>query len=372
MLEFDAHFYETKIFIGGKKEYTLGEILKKYLSKNIKGLEDTLHKCKYYANNLHYPEDESEAKTCNIFLQEAIVFFGKMDDLIYSLPPYNTFNRGENRLFCLLNEEMWLFDNEPDLKKWDEYERRHPEYNDYFYTTLPLNEIKDTDLIDGILKFNDKLKAFALEYVTFVEDLFRVKKVYEPFLKQLHSQSKYLDNNETANVYSDFMEQTKRNLYPYEKLKPSGSITISHTVLEQKESSVLCESYHFSTIGAFLYIELFKGMEQHYLPIKCGYCGKYFLLEAGIFSDYCTRPVKDKKGKVCRDVGHRKKYADKVKNDPIWLTYSRAYKAHYARYMKKKMTQTEFQQWADFALEIREQALNGEISFGKYSERIKV
>ena len=78
-----------------------------------------------------------------------------------------------------------------------------------------------------------------------------------------------------------------------------------------------------------------------------------------------------KGGKVCRDVGHRKKYADKVKNDPVWLTYSRAYKAHYARYMKKKMTQAEFQQWADFALDIREQALNEKISFEEYAEKIK-
>jgi hypothetical protein len=39
--------------------------------------------------------------------------------------------------------------------------------------------------------------------------------------------------------------------------------------------------------------------------------------------------------------------------------------------MKKKMAQTEFQQWADFALEIREKALNGEISFEEYSERVK-
>ncbi len=82
--------------------------------------------------------------------------------------------------------------------------------------------------------------------------------------------------------------------------------------------------------------------------------------------------MQDKKGKVCRDVGHRKKYADKVKNDPVWLTYSRAYKAHYARYMKKKMTQAEFQKWADFALDIREQALNEEIIFEEYAERIKV
>lgn len=47
MFEFDAHFYETKIFIGGKKEYTFGEILK-ISFKNIKGLDDIYHKCKRY------------------------------------------------------------------------------------------------------------------------------------------------------------------------------------------------------------------------------------------------------------------------------------------------------------------------------------
>ncbi len=31
-------------------------------------------------------------------------------------------------------------------------------------------------------------------------------------------------------------------------------------------------------------------------------------------------------------------YEKKYKNDPIWQTYNRAYKAHYARYLKKKMT----------------------------------
>lgn len=371
MTEFNAYFYGSKIFINGKKEYTLGEILTKYLSKKFKGLEDILYQCKYYANNLHYPEDESEAKTCNIFMQDAIVFYGKMDDLIYSLPPYNTFSRGENRLFCLLNEENWLFDNEPDLKEWDEYERKHPEYNDYFYTTLPLDEIKDADLIDGVLKFNDKLKVFALEYVTFVEDLIRVKKVYEPFLKQLHSQCKYLDNAETAKIVADFLESTKGKMNGYEKLKPSGSMTVSYKVLEQKKSPVLCENYHFTTIGAFLYIELFKGMELHYLPKRCGYCDRYFLLEAGIFSDYCTRPVKGMEDKVCRDLGHRKKYADKVKNDPIWLAYSRAYKQHYARFLKKKITQAEFQQWADFALEIRQKAIDGVLGLEEFMREIR-
>jgi len=35
------------------------------------------------------------------------------------------------------------------------------------------------------------------------------------------------------------------------------------------------------------------------------------------------------------------------------------------------MTQAEFQQWADFALDIRERALNEEIEFEEYCEKIK-
>lgn len=148
-------------------------------------------------------------------------------------------------------------------------------------------------------------------------------------------------------------------------------MTVSYKVLEQKKSPVLCENYYFTTIGAFLYIELFKGMELHYLPKKCGYCDRYFLLEAGIFSDYCTHPVKGMEEKVCRDLGHRKKYADKVKNDPIWLAYVRAYKQHYARFLKKKITQAEFQEWADFALELRQNAIDGEMGVEDFVRDIR-
>lgn len=141
----------------------------------------------------------------------------------------------------------------------------------------------------------------------------------------LHNQSRYLDNSETAEVVNNFISGTKSKIETFEKLQPSGNMRLSYTVLEQKKSSILCESYHFNTIGVFLYIELFKGLEQHYLPKKCGYCGKYFLLEAGIFSDYCTRPVKDT-NKVCRDLGHQcqqlkhknKIYAVKEIKQNIW------------------------------------------------------
>lgn len=63
--------------------------------------------------------------------------------------------------------------------------------------------------------------------------------------------------------------------------------------------------------------------------------------------------------------------ADKCKTDPVWLTYNRAYKAHYARYMKKKMTTAEFEQWSRYAVELREKALAGELDLEEYIRIIK-
>lgn len=49
-------------------------------------------------------------------------------------------------------------------------------------------------------------------------------------------------------------------------------------------------------------------------------------------------------------------------------SYNRAYKDHYARYMKKKMTVSEFEEWSRFASDIQDKALTGEISFEQYSD----
>ena len=70
-------------------------------------------------------------------------------------------------------------------------------------------------------------------------------------------------------------------------------------------------------------------------------------------------------------MGARRSYDDKCKNDPIWQTYNRAYKAHYARYMKKKMTVAEFEQWSRFASELRDKTIDGLIDFEKYYADIR-
>ena len=74
---------------------------------------------------------------------------------------------------------------------------------------------------------------------------------------------------------------------------------------------------------------------------------------------------------VSSNVGSKQSYDKKCKNNPIWQAYNRAYKAHYARYLKKKMTVAEFEEWSRFASEIRDKALAGEISYERYYADIR-
>ncbi len=370
MTEFEAFFNGTTVYINVRKEFTLGEILETILGKRYRELDKLYSECKRYEATLHYPEDERETNESEKFFQRAIAFYGKIEQMIANTPPYSSMDIRRNILSDILNEHSWAFSEEElgDGSLNDNYEDK---YHKHFYVQIGSNDMDGADELRDVYELNDNLKRFATEMRTFVEDILRVKQTYEPFLERIHSHSKYLDNAETAKILSDFETETRHNLKAYEKLQPSGTMRLSYTVLSKKKSPELCEHYRFTTLGGYLYIELFKGLEQRYLPKKCGYCGKYFLLTGGLFSDYCTRPIPDMDGKVCRDMGHRKKYAEKIKTNPYWNVYNKAYKTHYARYIKKKMSQSEFMEWADYAIELRTKAENGETPFGEYEREIK-
>ncbi len=70
-------------------------------------------------------------------------------------------------------------------------------------------------------------------------------------------------------------------------------------------------------------------------------------------------------------VSVRKKYDIKCKGAPIWKIYNKAYKTHYARIAKKKMTKAEFEAWSRYAVELREQAEQKELFFEEYVRTIK-
>jgi uncharacterized short protein YbdD (DUF466 family) len=133
----------------------------------------------------------------------------------------------------------------------------------------------------------------------------------------------------------------------------------------------LCEAYEFGSLGAFLYVDFFHGLWLNHIPKRCDNCGRFFLIAGGKYNNYCERMLKDNPDKTCRDVGARRKYGEKCKDDPVWLAYIRAYKTHYARYMKKKMTNTQFEEWSRKAVEWRDAAAAGELPQAEYERIIK-
>lgn len=369
MIDFNAYFYKYRIRIEGGKEYKTNEILLAYLSFDFPNLDEMLATCKSYERTLHFPEANDDITDFDKHVQKAIMFYNRIDGIIEELPPYNDIGIKHNQLFELLNEYSFFFKNEPGFIDWDHY--HYPDYNDHFYTNQTYSD-HEPDMCDEALQFNHKLKIMAANYRTFIEDCIRVQKIYKPFLERIHYRNEYIQNEETAGIFRTFIEEQKDKIRTYDKLESSGNMSLTYTPLALDNQLIMCEKYHFNTIGGLLYIDLFKGLENHFIPRKCDLCGRYFLLEATAYSAYCTRPIKGKNGKNCRDLGHRKKYADKVNSDPILLTYTKAYKAHYARYLKKRMTQSEFREWADYALELREKVYNNELTFEKYQELIRI
>jgi len=231
----------------------------------------------------------------------------------------------------------------------------------------------DTDLPVIMERVNDAVAQIFDHRKRFLLDILRVKNVYEDFLDNyIHVKSKFLNEFETAEAFEKYLAKHRNESDISKKLIANGRMAVDYTVLRQEENKpILCETYTFDSLGAFLYFDFFRGLKSSFLPKRCSNCGKYFLLKAGKYSDYCENPLSDDAYKTCRDVGARKKYDDKCKTDPVWLTYNRAYKAHYARYMKKKMTVSEFEKWSTYAVGLREKASNGELQYDEYYKLIR-
>ena len=369
MFGFNAFFYKNHVMIEGAGAYKTNEVLLAYLDYEFPNLNELLTTCKEYERKLHYPERGNENLVFDKMIQGAFMFYDRLDNIIEALPPYDKMQVRRNRLYNIVNEYRYFFDNEKDP---DPNDHSYPDEYDHFYCDKYYDDL-DADMYDSALQMNRRLKALAEEYRIFVEDCIRVKTVYSEFLEKIHYRNEYVHAEETAEIFKLFLEEKSGHgfLRTFDELAPSGNMSQTFVPLVIEDHTIMCEKYRFGTIGGFLYIDLFKGLDNHFLPRKCGLCERYFLLEASVYSAFCTRPSKENKKKTCRDLGHRKTYADKVNNDPILKTYTKAYKAHYARFMKKRMTQKEFQIWADYALELRAKAYSKELEFVEYEKKIK-
>ena len=389
MFEFKAYIWDNQVYIGDRA-YKTNEILNECLNEIdpeqelLQWLRD-LHKLLSLLQILD--DDYEKEKNYDEHVQYAQQLFYNIGNTLKRLPPYNQLSirtkLDEPLLFDCLNAnynrwETGAGDIKSDLDFANEFgfmqRSKSGKYSFYVQRFQPApDDVMNCE--DNPFIFEDLNKAvkeiFDL-YIAVLKDFLRVKLAYTEFLdKYIHGESKFLSDTEIANRFIKYAKDSERK-HDYERLISSSSMKMGHEVYRRPDGKAkLCEVYAFDSLGAFLYFDFFRGLSQSYIPKRCDNCGMYFLLEAGKYSSYCERPLEDDPEKTCRDVGARKKYGDKCKTDPVWLAYNRAYKTHYARYMKKKMTIAEFEQWSRQAIEWRNQTETGELEQAEYERLLK-
>lgn len=409
---FKAFRVWNRTFIDEKHEYRTGEILTHYLNQNFSKLEERYRKCIQLEKKVLYPYHASIEY--DEVVREVQHFFSYVDALVTNLPPFNKIVRNwrSNELYKLLSSFPVLFPKENDeyddeselilpddvdlddydidnmgkdpeeryrLKYKMEIENEEPDYKLRSDYSIPFYANSMEPLA---IELNKRIQRLYDSYMTFAAEILRVPHLYSKFLDEyIHTGISLQDPAAVANAYSSFIsylnqENQNRKIEIFERLEGELDVSVTYGVLtltgeKGEKSPILCRTTSYDGIGGFLYDELFEGLQTGLLPKRCKNCGRYFLLSSGYSTDFCENIAPNETTKTCRDIGARKKYDDKVKNDPIWLAYQRAYKAHYARVLKKKMSKSAFASWADMAIDLRSKALAGELEFDEYEHTLK-
>lgn len=390
MFGFKAYFLNDRVYINDVA-YRNNEILTSLLNLPRKNLPKLVEELKRHRKRVTLVEDDyALCMQFNDFAHDAQECLFKVGNLIKAISPYQylpeTNLLDTPLLFERLNKEYayWVDglskgdeQKDPDyISRYDFSDRDDDENydfgNDRFFPDVDALLKPDEEIRAAVDKTNQAVEELFDDFIRIVQDLIRVKDAYSVLLDQfINAQNRFLTAEETAQTFTAFLEATK-NKAMTSRVISSGTMKMSYEVYRRRDrSDHLCEAYAFNSLGAFLYFDFFRGLSRQYIPRRCDNCGRYFLQRGGRYSNYCDNPLKEDRRKTCRDVGARRKYDDKCKTDPVWLAYNRAYKAHYARYMKKKMTTAEFEQWSRYAVELRVQAESGAILFEAYQAEIK-
>ncbi len=375
MFPLDIYFLNNEVYVGKKRKLRCNEILTYLLNQDFSDLSGAREELMSLSRRLLLDEgmDYENVERYDAHAKKAQRIMNRLDSIAEKIPlyrgsvPTSEFHR--NRLTEALSRlDIWEedYDELDTMPEWEQ-EALYPRY--YKPTISYLTD--DAEMIRAIEEGNRRISETFQRYLTFTDDLLRVKNVYLPFLeKWMHGRRRFLTGQEMADAYGEYLKQYQHG--PGDS--PFGSAesrTTFEIILDENGKNVLCRAHRINTLGVFLYYDFFQGIGRNYIPSRCRNCGKFFLLTAGKYSEYCETPLAGDPAKTCRDIGARKRYDDKCRNDPVWLTYNRAYKAHYARYMKKKMTAAEFERWSRYAVELRSKAESGELEFEEYLNEIK-
>lgn len=147
------------------------------------------------------------------------------------------------------------------------------------------------------------------------------------------------------------------------------STDISPRVDFTVENGQLCERVSFSSMRELLLFDLLRAMERSRTPRACRCCGVYFVpTRSG--EVYCTGLAPDGNGKTCREVGARRKFAEKLSSNEILRLYRAACGRVYTRKSRGGITADAAAEMIRLCTALRDQALAGELAIEDLGEEL--
>ena len=216
------------------------------------------------------------------------------------------------------------------------------------YNALLLIDHEYFDILDypSISKLNcdEILKEF---------DLLSLQKTYKQAMKKC--------------LLRDGSEFTAIQRFENSKVELDGKAELVFKVSD----NIMYEVFIASGISSLLYIEFMKMIQNNVFVSICEICGGFFVSKSKGNYDvkYCDRVIEGST-KTCEKVGAVKSFKDKVKNNPVYNEYEKAYKRFYARKRKGLVTQSQFDNWVKNASKLKKEALKDNLSFDEFKNMI--
>lgn len=135
------------------------------------------------------------------------------------------------------------------------------------------------------------------------------------------------------------------------------------------EGGQLCERIAFSSMRELLVFDLLRAMERSHTPRACRCCGLYFV-PARSGEVYCTGLAPDGDSKTCREIGARRKFAEKLSGNEILRLYRAACGRVYTRKSRGGITADTAADMIHQCTLLRDQALAGELGIEELGEQL--
>ena len=208
-----------------------------------------------------------------------------------------------------------------------------------------------------------EIQAIALDLKEFAKQFSETRKQVEKFLEcvlDVDSAGREPQKQAAKNYHHD--QPRDPELFRFEPIPLS---------FEPVEPGRCAPVLYSSAVRDMIDYSLRSCVERGVTVRRCKNCGRWFPQTGRVSAEYCERPVKYGE-QHCREIGSHKRYDDKCKNESIWLAYNRADKTHFARYLKRKMTTAQFEQWSRYTVELRQKAENSEMELADYQKELRI